>query len=231
MNPTAVTTVTLLSAGFVLGLKHALDADHVAVVTTMVSQSKSLKKSSLLGAMWGLGHTTTLLIAGLAVLLLKITIPARLALGLEFVVGLVVIGFGLDLLRKIRRGTIHSHQHLHDGSTHAHLHSHADLPTHRHHHRALAVGALHGLAGSAALTLLVLTTATSTLQGIIYILIFSLGSIISMLIISSFIGLPFLLTKQFARVNTAIQTTAGVLSIAIGLMMVYTISMTGGLFS
>lgn len=231
MTPTVVTTVTLLSAGFILGLKHALDADHVAVVTTMVSQTKSLKKSSLLGAMWGLGHTATLLLAGLAVLLLKITIPARVALGLEFIVGLAVIGFGVDLLRQIARGTIHVHRHSHDGTVHTHLHSHAVQTAHQHNHRALAVGALHGLAGSAALTLLVLTSATSTLQGVAFILIFGLGSIISMLIISVGLGLPFLLTKRFAKVNSAVQATAGAMSIAIGLMMVYTIGTTGKLFS
>lgn len=233
MNSALVTSATLLGTGFILGLKHALDADHVAVVTTMVSQSKSLKKSSLLGAMWGLGHTATLLIVGVEILVLKITIPARLALGLELVVGLVVIGFGIDLLRKISKNRIHVHQHEHGGSAHSHLHAHlnepfvptygASKPTHSHNHRALAVGALHGLAGSAALTLLVLTTVQSTLQGIIFILIFGLGSIISMLLISSAIGLPFLLTKRFTKVNTAIQATAGVMSIAIGLMIVYTI--------
>lgn len=241
MNGEIVTSATLLGAGFILGLKHALDADHVAVVTTMVSQSKSLKKSSLLGAMWGLGHTATLLLVGVAILLFKLTIPSRLAFGLEFVVGLVVIGFGVDLLRKISKNQIHVHQHEHGGSVHSHLHAHLNVPfvstysagkpTHNHNHRALAVGALHGLAGSAALTLLVLTTAQSTLQGIIFILIFGLGSIISMLLISSAIGLPFLLTKRFTKVNAAIQAAAGAMSIAIGLMMVYTIGINSGFFS
>lgn len=238
---TLVASATLLGAGFILGLKHALDADHVAVVTTMVSQSKSLKKSSLLGAMWGLGHTATLLLVGIIILLFKVSIPPRVALGLEFLVGLVVIGFGVDLLRKISRNQIHVHQHEHGGSVHSHLHAHLNepfvptyglgKPMHNHNHRALAVGALHGLAGSAALTLLVLTTAQSTLQGIVFILIFGLGSIISMLIISSAIGLPFLLTKRFTKVNTSIQATAGALSIAIGLMMVYTIGINNGFFS
>lgn len=220
MNGAVLTSLTLLGTGFILGLKHALDADHVAVVSTLASQTKSLKKTSLIGAAWGLGHTTTLLLVGIVVLLFKIAIPARAALTLEFIVGLVVIGFGLDLLRKLARGTVHAHRHEHDGVVHTHLHSHAAQPAHRHSHRAFAVGALHGLAGSAALTLLVLTTVTSTLQGVAFILIFGLGSILSMLIISSIIGLPFLLTTRFTRLHTGIQALAGAASIAIGLLIV-----------
>lgn len=223
MNSAAATFVTLLGAGFILGLKHALDADHVAVVTTMVSETKSIKKSSLVGTLWGLGHTATLLAVGLIVLLFKVSIPARAALALEFIVGIVVILFGINLLRKVARGTIHAHRHSHDGSVHTHFHSHAAQTSHRHNHRALAVGALHGLAGSAALTLLVLTTVKSALQGVAFILIFGLGSILSMLIVSSAIGLPFLLTKRFAKVNAAIQTAAGAISIVIGLAIVFTI--------
>ncbi len=209
----------LLGAGFTLGMKHALDADHVAVVSTMVSQTKNLRRSSLLGAWWGVGHTTTLLIAGLVVLLFRISIPARIALGLEFIVGLVVILFGLDLLRKIVRGTIHTHQHRHDGVAHTHLHSHKAQAAHQ--HRALAIGALHGLAGSAALTLLVLTTVHSTLQGIAFILIFGLGSIVSMFIISSAIGLPLLLTARSGTTKVVIQSLAATSSVVIGLKIVY----------
>lgn len=231
MNAPALGTVTILSAGFVLGLKHAFDADHVAVVTAMVSQSKNLRRSSLLGAMWGIGHTTTLLLVGVVVLVLKITIPARLALEIEFIVGLVVIGFGLDLLRKVRRGTIHAHLHVHDGTTHSHAHSHAHQPAHHHRHRALAVGMLHGLAGSAALTLLVLASVGSVMQGVAFILIFGLGSIVSMVLISAAIGLPFLLTQRFARMDVALQTTAGVISVAVGLSIITALSHHVGFIS
>lgn len=223
MMPAVATTVTLLSTGFILGLKHAFDADHVAVVSTMVSQSKNLKKSSLLGVMWGVGHTVTLLVVGLAVLLLKITIPVRAALAMEFIVGLVVVYFGFDLLQKIKRGSVHIHRHEHGGTAHTHFHGHELQPSHQHNHRALGVGALHGLAGSAALTILVLTTVQSTWQGLAFILIFGLGSIISMLIISSAIGLPFLMTKKFTRVNTAVQGLAGAISVLVGLLIVYNI--------
>lgn len=225
---TATAIFALLGTGFLLGLRHALDGDHVAVVSTMVSQTKSMKKSSLLGVLWGLGHTTTLLLVGLVVLLLNITIPARAALFAEFFVGLVVVLFGVELLRKIVMGTLHAHRHAHDGITHAHLHSHEVEVSHRHHHRAFAVGALHGLAGSAALTLLVLTTVQSTLQGIAFILIFGLGSIISMLLASTAIGLPFLLTTRFARLKTTVQALAGTMSIVIGLMILIQIGIVRG---
>lgn len=225
---TTAAIFALLGTGFLLGLRHALDADHVAVVSTMVSQTKSMKKTSLLGVLWGLGHTTTLLLVGLVALLLNITIPPRAALLAEFVVGLVVVLFGVELLRKIVRGTLRAHRHAHDGITHTHLHSHDVEASHQHHHRAFAVGTLHGLAGSAALTLLVLTTVQSTLQGIAFILIFGLGSIISMLLASTAIGLPFLLTKRFDRLKTAIQALAGTMSIVIGLMILIQIGIVRG---
>ncbi len=224
----AAAVFALLGSGFILGLKHALDADHVAVVSTMVSQTNNMKKSSMLGVLWGLGHTTTLLIVGLAVLLLQITIPPRAALMAEFIVGLVVVIFGIDLLRKIISGTLHAHRHAHNGIVHTHLHSHEKQDAHRHSHRAFAVGALHGLAGSAALTLLVLTTVQSTFQGIAFILIFGFGSILSMLIASTAIGLPFLLTKRFAKLKTTVQTLAGTISIAIGLMILIQIGLGRG---
>lgn len=231
MNGMVATFVTLLGAGFILGLKHALDADHVAVVTTMVSETKSMKKSSLVGALWGIGHTATLLAVGLIILLFKVSIPARAAFTLEFIVGVVVMFFGIDLLRKVARGTVHAHRHSHDGSVHTHFHSHETQTAHRHSHRALAVGALHGIAGSGALTLLVLTTVQSTLQGIAFILVFGLGSIISMLIVSSAIGLPFLLTKRFTRIRAATQILAGTISIVIGLIIVIKIGLTSGFFA
>ncbi len=227
MNGAAVTSLTLLGAGFILGLKHALDTDHVAVVSTMVSETRNIKKSSLVGALWGLGHTATLLAVGLVILLFKISIPAHIALAVEFVVGLVVIYFGIGLLRKVARGTVHSHRHSHDGSVHTHFHSHETQAAHYHSHRALAVGALHGLAGSAALTLLVLTTAQSTLQGIAFILVFGAGSVISMLVVSTAIGLPFLLTKRFTKVHAATQVLAGTASVAIGLLIVIKIGLNG----
>lgn len=232
MNGAALSVLTLLSAGFVLGLKHALDADHVAVVSTLVSQTKSLKRSSLLGALWGLGHTATLLLVGLAVLLFKLAIPPRLALAVEFFVGIVVVLFGVDLLRKIASGKIHAHRHVHDGTAHSHLHAHVDgVPAHQHSHRAFAVGALHGLAGSAALTLFVLASVRSTLQGLAFILVFGLGSIVSMLLVSSAIGLPLLMTTRFAKVQTAIQTLAGATSIVIGLIIIYQIGFVRGLLT
>jgi high-affinity nickel permease len=230
MTSFVAASVALVGAGFLLGLKHALDADHVAVVTTMVSQSKNLKKASLLGVFWGLGHTAALFMVGLIVLLVKVQIPERVALAFEFTVGLVVVGFGVDLLRKIARGQIHAHRHSHDGSVHTHIHSHALQSTHQHNHRALAVGALHGLAGSAALALLVLSTVQSTLQGIVFILIFGVGSILGMVIISSVIGLPFLLTSRFTKINAIIQALAGTASVAVGIFIILTISRTGQLF-
>lgn len=91
-------TITLLGLGFILGLKHALDADHVVAVSTIVSQVRGLKKSSLIGAIWGVGHTTTLLLVGLVILIFKLVIPNKVALFFEILVGFVLVILGIGVL-------------------------------------------------------------------------------------------------------------------------------------
>ena len=107
--------LTTLGLGFVLGLKHSLDADHVVAVTTITSRTQSLKKAARIGAFWGLGHTTTLLIAGIFVLALDLTIPHRLGLAFEFIVGIMLVALGVRVLTRIRHDKLHIHQHQHDG--------------------------------------------------------------------------------------------------------------------
>src|SRR3989338_11560551 len=219
--PEIISLLSLLVLGFVLGLEHALDADHVAAVTAIASETKSIKKSSLLGLFWGLGHTATLLIAGILVLLLKISIPEKLALSFEFLVGVVLVVLGIDVLRKTFMGKIHFHAHSHDGAEHIHIHSHKLSDSHDHAHKSFSVGALHGLAGSAALMLLVLATADSLFSGLLYILVFGLGSIVAMLTISTIIGLPFRLTSNFSKANGTIKLITGAASIVLGVSIIY----------
>jgi high-affinity nickel permease len=222
--------ITLLGLGFALGLKHALDADHVVAVSTIVSQTRSLKKSSLFGALWGAGHTTTLFLAGLVILIFKLAIPDKLALSFEFLVGMVLVILGVDVLRKIIRDKVHLHRHKHDRLIHAHFHSHKGSPLHSHSHRSFIVGMIHGLAGSAALMLLVLATVKSIFHGLLYILIFGIGSILGMLITSAIIGLPFVLTARFDRINNSVTILAGTISIVLGLIIMYEIGVVNGLF-
>src|SRR3989442_10431915 len=122
-----MTALSTLLLGFLLGLKHALDSDHVIAVSTIAAEERSLFRSAVIGAWWGLGHTTTLLAAGFAVLGLRITIPERVALSLEAVVGLVLVALGLNLLWRLRRESLHAHRHEHEGRRHAHFHRHREL--------------------------------------------------------------------------------------------------------
>lgn len=214
-------SITLLALGFILGLKHALDADHVVAVSTIVSQAKSLKKSSLFGAIWGVGHTTTLFLVGSVILSFKLVVPDRTALSFEFLVGIVLVLLGIDVLRKVIKDKVHLHKHKHDDIVHIHIHSHKKSIFHKHTHKSFMVGLAHGLAGSAALMLLVLTTVKSIFQGLLYILVFGVGSILGMLIISGIIGLPFVLTAKFDKIHNGVKILAGTISIALGFIIMY----------
>ena len=228
MEPFQLTT--LLGLGFVLGLRHAFDADHVVALSTIVSQTKSLKKSSLAGAMWGVGHTTALFVSGLVILIFKLAIPEKLALSFEFIVGVVLVVLGVNVLKKIIREKVHLHEHQHGDSVHTHLHPHKESATHDHHHKSFVVGTIHGLAGSAVLMLVVLTAAKSIFQGLLYILIFGVGSIVGMLIVSGIIAFPFLLSAKCEEINNIVKICAGTISIVLGFTTMYSIGIVKGLF-
>ncbi|MFQ5667811.1 MAG: urease accessory protein [Candidatus Binatia bacterium] len=230
---------SVLGLGLVFGLKHALDADHLAAVWTIVSTRKSLVDSSLVGALWGTGHTISLMIAGVAVMLFHVKIGAHVASLLEFCVAIMLIALGADALGKLARGgRVHLHRHRHGGRVHVHPHFHDGSPephADTHHGlslgvRPLLVGMVHGLAGSAALTLLVLSAIPSRVLGFAYLAAFGLGSVGGMLFMSMLAGLPVRLTAtRFARAHVAIQTLAGIFSLALGLIMAYDIGLGTGL--
>lgn len=235
-----VSTASVLALGLVFGLKHAVEADHLAAVSTIVSERKSLLSSSLVGGLWGLGHTISLLIAGVAVILLHIEIGAKLALALEFGVAIMLITLGLNALRKLARGgRLHFHTHQHGQRTHVHPHLHDNSPENEpttHHGfrlglRPLLVGMVHGLAGSAALMLLVLSTIPSPLIGLTYISVFGIGSIGGMMLMSALVGLPVRLTaNRFMGAHLTMRGLAGLFSLGFGLFMVYEIGFVEGLF-
>ena len=235
MDATLLTTLVL---GFALGIKHALDADHVVAVSTIVSQYRNPFKATLVGAFWGIGHTTTLLLVGIAVIVFKLTIPDRMALLMEFLVGVVLFALGIQVLWKYRPKKKHTHVHDHGDEMHAHEHFHLrkdgeEVIQHHspRHHRSLLLGMVHGLAGSAALMLIVLSTIQSPIQGVIYILIFGVGSILGMMVVSTLIGLPFALSSgRFASLNHTIRFMAGALSVALGIFVMIDIGYINGLF-
>lgn len=240
--------MSVLAFGFALGVRHAVEADHLAAVSAIVSERRSVLSSSLVGGLWGVGHTISLLAAGVFVILLGVRVSERTAAALEFCVGLMLVALGTNALRKLARGgRVHLHAHRHGGREHVHPHLHdgACAAAHAHergaaahtHHglrldaRSLVVGMVHGLAGSAALMLLVLSTIETPLLGLLYVAVFGVGSVGGMMLMSALVSLPLHLTAvRFGRANLLIRGAAGLFSLSFGLFMLYEIGIAGGLF-
>jgi ABC-type nickel/cobalt efflux system permease component RcnA len=234
-----LSTFAVLGIGLLFGLKHATEIDHVVAVSTIVSQHRNVWRSAIVGALWGAGHTAALLITGVFVLTLRIAIPERVSHWLEFCVAVMIVGLGATALwRALRkRGDVHLHEHSHDGVSHVHIHFHDQQTQHetrrgmrRTHTHAVArvglkpilIGAMHGLAGSGALTLLILTQIESTWGGLLFLAVFGGGSIVGMLLMSGLIGLPFALTsRNLTTVHHRLQTAAAVASLAFGFWYAY----------
>jgi ABC-type nickel/cobalt efflux system permease component RcnA len=249
---TSVGVFALLGLGLVFGLKHATEVDHVVAVSAIVSEHRHLRRSALVGGLWGLGHTASLLVVGVLVLVFRVSIPPSVASWLEFGVALMIIGLGVLAVTRVLggRSDLHLHRHDHDGHTHVHVHFHEHGTEHqvetvsdhssqsRHSHaisklgfKPILVGAMHGLAGSAALTLLVLTQIKAVLVGLLYLALFGVGSTVGMLLMSGLIGLPFALSGgRLNRINYGLQTAAGGLSIAFGVWYAYQTATSSGLF-
>lgn len=218
------TSLSLLGIGFLLGLRHALEIDHVAAVVNLTSSLKSVRASLRHGLTWGLGHTLTLFVFSLVVLLIDTVVPELLAHGLEFVVGVMLVVLGADTLRRMIQQRIHVHVHAHDGVEHAHFHSHVHSTSHEHQHlplwRTLAVGMVHGMAGSAALILLTLSTVSSFGEGLLYVLFFGVGSMLGMGTLSAALTVPFLLTEnRLGRLQQGLQGLVGGGTILLGVLV------------
>ncbi len=228
--------LSILVLGFLLGMRHALDADHLIAVSTLVSQQRSLRRAARVGALWGLGHTTTLFLVGVTVILFKVTIPERLAHSMEFAVGILLVILGATAIKGLIAGRVHAHVHGHGDSMHLHFHSHAGREDHQHEHplphrrRSLFAGMVHGLAGSAALMLLVLSTIRTEAAALLYVLLFGAGSVLGMLGISLILGLPFVLAAgRFSALQQRIRMAAGVASIAYGIAIMFHLGISQGL--
>ncbi|HEV8138444.1 MAG TPA: hypothetical protein VGP81_01625 [Pyrinomonadaceae bacterium] len=234
---TEVSTISMLAFGFVLGLKHAIEADHIAAVSTIASEHASIVRSTFVGAFWGIGHTISLLVAGAAIVFLHIEVSGGLSLALELVVGIMLILLGANALRKILQGGhLHMHVHRHGGRLHAHPHVHESRPhdsmSSHHglklHRRPFIVGMIHGLAGSGALMLLVLSTIRQPLIALSYVLTFGVGSTGGMMLMSALVGLPAILTAQrFARANMMLRLAAAGFSIVLGFAITYQLGLNG----
>ena len=257
--------LSIVLLGFALGVRHATDPDHVIAVTTIVSRQRSVGAAALIGVLWGIGHTLTILAVGGAIIVFGIVIPPRMGLAMELSVALMLILLGIFNLTGVMQWLAGRSptDHLHGDDAHAHVHSHGDfVHTHRHRHapadhghaedatpldwldgtfrrlgayqtvRPLVVGVVHGLAGSAAVALLVLAAIPTPAWGIAYLLVFGAGTITGMMLITAASALPFAYTtRRFSQVNRYLAMASGVVSVAFGLFLVYRIGFVDGLFT
>jgi sulfite exporter TauE/SafE len=251
--------------GFFLGMRHATDPDHVIAVTTIVSRHRTTAGAAMIGALWGVGHTITILVVGGGVVVLGWVIPPRVGLSLELSVGVMLIVLGLmnltGVLQRITEsvapsagppGTVHAHPHPHGDYVHTHVHGH-EPEAHPHAPeqtplgrldrrlggfglyqaaRPLIVGVVHGLAGSAAVALLVVTAIGNAAWSILYLLVFGLGTIAGMMLITAAIAWPSVYAgARFARLPHRLRVASGVISLAVGLALAYRVGVIDGLFA
>ncbi len=209
--------LSILSLGFILGIKHAVEPDHVIAVSTVAGQSKKLSTSALTGVFWGIGHTATLFLAGVSIILLKGEIPEKWAMSLEFLVGIMLVYFGVSAFLSLNN--------RHQGSQSHHVKS-PGVP----YGKSIFMGFIHGLAGSAAMILLTMSTVSSIWEGVLYIMIFGAGTIIGMLCFTTIIGIPFILSTKNINLNTGFARLTGLISAVFGFYYMYNLGVTEGLF-
>ena len=222
----------ILSLGFLLGMQHALEADHIAAVSSIAARRSEFRDIVKHGLTWGLGHTLSLFVFAGVAILLGHAIPEHFARPLETAVGVMLVGLGAHVLWRLWRDRVHFHRHCHsDGTGHFHAHSHAGetvahaRAAHAHAHgfrwRALLVGLMHGMAGSAALLVLAASRASSPAAGLGYVALFGIGSMVGMGALSTVIALPLAVSaRRLTLANRGLQGAVGVVTIAIGIMTI-----------
>jgi ABC-type nickel/cobalt efflux system permease component RcnA len=224
--------LSVLVLGLLLGLQHAVEADHIAAVASLTARRSSLRDAARQGAAWGLGHTLTLLLFGGTVLLVEGLIGPQLALLLESAVGLMLVLLGADVLRQLWKKRVHFHVHRHATETHFHAHSHPDgrdhaLDPHHHRHeqrlplRSLLVGMVHGMAGSAALIVFALASVQSAWEGLAYIAVFGIGSVVGMTLLAVAISLPLRWSaRSLTWAHNGLTAALGLFTVALGIFIV-----------
>ena len=262
---TTITNLPIILLGFLLGMRHALDPDHVIAVSTIVSRQRNAWSAAIIGSLWGIGHTVTITVVGGAIIVFGVVIPPRLGLAMEFSVALMLILLGVLSLAGVTQrvtamltpgggsdASVHAHPHSHSDYIHTHPHGHEPAP---HGHadtetplwrvdrlfgslgayqfvRPLVVGIVHGLAGSAAVALLVLAAIRDPLWAVAYLLLFGVGTVAGMMLITAVIGLPFAYTaNRFVTMHRYLGVASGLLSLGFGLFLAYQIGLGDGLFT
>jgi hypothetical protein len=204
----------VLGIGFLLGIKHAIEPDHVIAVSTIAGRHKSFWQSGFLGVFWGIGHTLALLLVFLILTLTKGSIPIKWEMAFELGVGIMLVYLGFASFRKpvqiTAKTEIFPHQHLYL--------------------KSMFIGQIHGLAGSAAMTLLALSMVDSLQEAVLYIGTFGTGTIIGMLLFTMLMSIPFFYTGKIRKADRLLTGTASVISIFYGIYYIYTIGFQEGLF-
>lgn len=232
--------LSVLLIGFGLGIKHAVEPDHIIAVTTIASKSKNLWQSSLTGLFWGIGHTMTILAVGLVLIIFKNQIPPIWAMSLEFCVGIMLVYLGIATLLAYKHKKVHFHGHEHESKQHKHFHSHKEDRGYSHNHahhnshsasfvKSFIIGSIHGLAGSAAVVVLTMSTVKSVYEGTIYIIVFGLGTVFGMLFFTTIVGIPFVFSSGRPSSNF-LAPLAGTISTIYGFYFMYNLGVTERLF-
>jgi high-affinity nickel-transport protein len=217
--------VSILALGFFLGMRHATDSDHVVAVSTIVSRERSVMSASLVGVLWGLGHSLTILIVGGAIILFGVVLPAKVGLTMELSVALMLVVLGVLNVSGFRRDVRAMREHRHDEGDNRSLRGLGRYQA----LRSLAVGIVHGLAGSAAVALLVLATIRNAAWAMLYLLLFGVGTVAGMMLITSALAVPLAYSAQRFAWSRHLGWITGVVSVGLGLFLVYRIGVVDGL--
>jgi sulfite exporter TauE/SafE len=207
---------SVLAIGFLMGIRHALEPDHVIAVSTIASTSKSLWRSSLAGVFWGIGHTATLFAVGLLLIVFQAEVPVRLSMSLEFLVGVMLVVLGANSLRVYKA--------QYEDEKQVAIHPAASY------RRSTLVGLVHGLAGSAAMAVLTMTTVQSVWGAMAYILVFGAGTVLGMLLFTTALGVPFAWSRRVPRLQARLGVCTGVVSAVFGVYYMYNLGVEEGLF-
>ena len=229
--------VLVIGLGLILGMRHATDADHLVALSTIVSKQRSVRRAAVIGSVWGLGHTVTIFVVGSFIVLFGVHIPTRLGLSMEFSVAVMLVVLGvLNLTGLTQRVTTHftttgrKVEQVDRGTLHRARGSIQEVGLY-HYIRPLVIGLIHGLAGSAAVALLVLSTIRRPLWAAAYLLIFGVGTILGMMLMTTAVAVPLTYGgRRFAALNRYLAVASGVVSLCFGLFLVYQLGFVGGLF-
>jgi len=233
----------IIIAGLLIGLVHAFEPDHISVISTQLLKNNNsgdnskklyLRKltviASLKGALWGMGHTSSIILIGLLVAGLSLSIHDNFFIGAEIMVGLLLIVLGIFTFtnKSIFKGK-HTHPHKHSDISHIHYHTHND-ENHKHGHKAYLIGVIHGLAGSGSLVALAASTMNGMDMVIYFLILFGMGSIIGMSVASGVLGLPFILSSKISSVTKYLRYAIAGISFVIGINIILKIGLSNKLF-